>query len=78
MENAMCHDFNPLEQFQSYQYPNMRPDEIVLSLRDPAAMEAPYAFADLTDDDDSAVAIMQRLDAIAEEYVQLRERDSDA
>lgn len=48
----MCHHLNALGQFQSDQYPNMRPDEIVLSFRDPAAIEALHVFADLTDDDD--------------------------
>ncbi len=45
-EDAMCHDFNPLEQFQSYQYLYLAPDEIVLSFKDSAAMEALYTFAD--------------------------------
>jgi hypothetical protein len=70
MEDAMCHHINALGQFQSDQYPDMPPDEIVLSFRDPASIEALHAFADLTEDDDLAVAIMQRLDAIAEVYVQ--------
>jgi len=48
----------------------MKTDEIVLSFRDPAAIETLIAFADLTDDDDLAVAIVKRLDAIAEELVQ--------
>ena len=51
----------------------MLPDEIVLSFRDPAAMEALHAFAELTEDDDLAVAIVKRLDAIAEEYVESNE-----
>ena len=33
-------------------------------------MGALYTFADWTDDDDLAVAILKRLDAIADEYVQ--------
>ena len=45
----------------------MLPDEIVLSFRDPAAIEALHAFAEMTEDDDLAVAIVKRLDAIAEE-----------
>ena len=69
----MCHHLNTFGQFQSNQYPDMLPDEIVLSCRDPAAMEALHAFADLTDDDDLAVAIVQRLDAIADEHVQAME-----
>ena len=69
----MCHHLNTFGQFQSNQYPDMLPDEIVLSCRDPAAMEALHAFADLTDDDDLAVAIVKRLDAIAEEYVESNE-----
>lgn len=67
----MCHHLNALEQFQSNQYLCLASDEIVLSFRDPAAIEALHAFADLTEDDDLAVAIVQRLDTIAEEYVQL-------
>jgi hypothetical protein len=53
----MSQDFSPMVQFQGYQYPSMRPDEIVLSFRDPAAMVALYLFADCTDDDDLSVAI---------------------
>ena len=45
----------------------------MLSFRDPAAMEALYTFVELTEDDDLAVAIMKRLDAIADEYVQSNE-----
>jgi hypothetical protein len=71
MEDAMCRHLNAFGQFQSNQYPELGPDEIVLFFRDPAAIEALYAFADLTDDDDLTVAIVKRLDAIAEEYVQL-------
>ncbi len=37
-------------------------------------MEAPYAFADLTDDDDLAVAIVTSLATIADEHVRLWER----
>lgn len=66
----MCHHLNAFGQFQSDQYPDMQPDEFVLSFRDPAAIEALHAFADLTDDDDLAVAIVKRLDAIADDYVQ--------
>ena len=51
----------------------MLPDEIVLSFRDPAAIEALHAFAETTEDDDLAVAIVKRLDAIAEEYVKSNE-----
>jgi hypothetical protein len=36
----MCHHLNALGQFQSDLYPDMLPDEIVLSFRDPAAIEA--------------------------------------
>ena len=42
------------------------------SIREPAAVETLYLFADMTDDDDLAVAILQRLDTIADEYGQLR------
>ena len=77
----MCHRLNALGQFQSDQYLLLAPDEIVLSFKDSAAMEALYTFADWTDDDDLAVAIRKRLDAIIDEYVQscerLKERDSD-
>ena len=59
----MSYHLNAQGQFQSDQYPDMRPDDIVLSFRDPAAMEALHAFADLSDDDDLAVAIVKRLDA---------------
>lgn len=65
----MCRHLNALGQFQSDRYPDMHPDEIVLSFRDPAAMEALHAFAELTEDDDLAVAIVKRLDAIAEELM---------
>lgn len=41
------------------------------TLRDPTAIEALRVFAEMTEDDDMAVAIMKRLDAIAEEYMQL-------
>ena len=61
----MSYHLNEQDQFQSEQYPDMRPDEIVLSLRDPAAMEALYVYADMTDDDDLAVPILKRLEAIA-------------
>jgi hypothetical protein len=64
MEDAMCHHFNAFGKFQSGQYPNMQPDEIVLSFRDSAAIEALHVFADLTDDDDLAMAIVKQLDAI--------------
>lgn len=67
-EDAMCHHLNAIGQFQSNQYLFLAPDEIVLSFRDPTAMEVLHAFADLTEDDDLAVAIVKRLDAIAEEY----------
>jgi hypothetical protein len=67
----LCHQLNTLGQFQSDQFPNMRPDEIVLSFRDPAAIVVLHAFADLTDDNDLAVAIVKRLDAIADENVQV-------
>ncbi len=40
--------------------------------------EALFVFADMTDDDDLAVAIVKRLDAIADEPVQLGARDSDS
>ena len=41
---------------------------MVLSSKNPAAIEAQYAFTDLTDDDDDlAVAILKRLDKIADE-----------
>lgn len=62
MEDAMSHHLNVLGQFQSDQYPDIQPDEIMLSLRDPGAIEALHVFADLTDDDDLAVAIVQRLE----------------
>lgn len=65
----MCHYLNALGQFQSDQYLCLAPDEIVLSFRDPAAIEALQAFADLTEDDDLPGAIVQRLDAIADECV---------
>ncbi len=65
----MRYHLNTLGQFQSDQYPEMRSDEIVLSFRDPAAMEALHAFADLTDDDALAVVTVKRLDAIAEELM---------
>ena len=74
----MCHYLNALGQFQSDQYLFLAPDEIVLSFKDSAAMEALYTFADWTDDDDLAVATRKRLDTIAEEYVQSWERDADA
>ena len=35
-------------------------------------MEALCVYADMTDDDDLAVAILQRLDTIADEYGQFR------
>ncbi len=73
----MCHHLNAHGQFQIDQYLYLAPDEIVLSFKDSAAMEALYTFADMTDDDDLAVAIRKRLDAIAEEYVRSWERDSD-
>ena len=41
----------------------------MLSFKDSAAMEALYTFADWADDDDLAVAIRKRLDAIAGEHV---------
>jgi hypothetical protein len=66
----MSHHLNKQGQFQSDQSPYLAPDEIVLSFRDPASMEALHDFADLTDDDDLAVAIVKRLDAIAVEYGQ--------
>ncbi len=66
----MCHHLNKQRQFQSDHYLYLAPDEIVLSFKDPAAMEALYVFADMTDDDELAVAILKRLDAIAEEVVQ--------
>ncbi len=50
----------------------------MLSFKDPVAMESLYAFADWTDDDDLAVAIRKRLDALTDEHVQSWERDSDA
>jgi hypothetical protein len=71
MEDALSLHLNSLGQFQSDQYPNLAPDEIVLSFKDPAAMEALYTFADLTEDDDLAVAIVKRLDAIAKENLKL-------
>jgi hypothetical protein len=71
MEDAMCRHLNAFGQFQSDQYPDMLPGEIVLSLRDPAAIEALHAFSELTEDDDLTVAIVKRLDAIAEENLQL-------
>ena len=67
MEITICHRLNALGQFQSDQYPDIGPDEIVLSFRNPAAIEALHAFADLTEDDDLAVAIVKRMDAMAEE-----------
>jgi hypothetical protein len=69
----MSQYLNKYCQFQSDQYPDMLPDEIVLSFHDPATIEALYAFAELTEDDDLAVAIVRRLDAIAEEYVESNE-----
>ena len=68
----MSRHVNTLGQFQSDQYPDMLPDKIVLSFRDPAAIEALHAFAELTEDDDLAVALVKRLDAIVEENLQLR------
>ena len=65
----MCHHINAHGQFQSDQDADMLPDEIVLSFGNPAAMEALHAFAELTEDDDLAVAIVKRLDAIAEELM---------
>ena len=67
----MSYDLCAIAKFQSYQYPNMRPDEIVLSFRDPAATEALHAFAELTEEDDLAAATVKWLDAIAEEGGQL-------
>lgn len=69
----MCQHLNAFGEFQSDQYPDMRPD--VLSFRDPAAVEALHAFADMTEDDDLAVAIVKRLDAIAGEYRQSERQD---
>ncbi len=66
----MSRHLNAHGQFQSDQYLFLAPDEIVLSFKDSAAMEALYLFADWTDDDDLAVAIRKRLDAIADEVVQ--------
>lgn len=63
--------------FEINRLKNLVPDEIVLSFKDPAAIEALYTFADLTDDDDLAVAIVKRLDAIAEEYVKLVRRSDE-
>lgn len=48
-------------QFQSDQCLHLAPDEIVLSFKDSAAI---VVFADMTDDDDLAVAIRKQLDAI--------------
>lgn len=42
----MCYHFSTQGQFQSNQYPDMGPDEIVLSFRDPAAIEALHVLAD--------------------------------
>ncbi len=67
----MCHYLNAHGQFQSDQYLFLAPDEIVLSFKDPAAMGALYTFTDWTDDDDLAVAILKRLDTIADERVRL-------
>lgn len=59
MEDAMSHYLNEKGQFQSDQSLYLAPDEIVLSLRAPAAMEALYVYAELTDDDDLAPALTQ-------------------
>ncbi len=64
----MSHHFNAHGQFPSDQYLFLAPDEIVLSFKDPAAMEALYTFANWTDDDALAVAIRKRLDTIVHEF----------
>ena len=63
----MCHHLNALGQFQSDQYPNMRPDEIMLSFRLFCNRVVAH-IADLTEVDGIAVVIVKRLDAIADEF----------
>lgn len=60
----MGHHINNEGQFQSDKYPDLPPDKIILSFKDPHAKEALRRYAELTDDKVLAEDILIRLKTI--------------
>ena len=60
----MGHHINKYGQFQSDKYPNLDADKIVLSFKDPIAEPALLLYANLTQDEDLAEDIRERLRTI--------------
>ena len=63
----MGHHINEAGQFQSDKYPDLAPDKIVLSFKDPIARSALRKYATMTLDFELGHDIIERLDAIEKE-----------
>ncbi len=60
----MGHHINDQGRFQSDKYPDLAPDKIILSFKDPAARYALRRYAERTDDMDLAQDILMRANSI--------------
>ena len=63
----MGHHINKKGQFQSDKYPELAPDKIVLSFKDPVARKALILYASYCFDNNLAIDILTRLRSIKEE-----------
>lgn len=62
----MGHHLNEKGQFQSDKYPDLPPDKMILSFKDPAARKALRVYAEHTEDKELAEDILERLQTIEE------------
>ena len=62
----MGHHIDSQDRFQSDKNPELPPDKIILSFKDPAAKKALEIFASVTDDKELANDILYRLRSLAE------------
>lgn len=63
----MGHHIDSEGRFQSDKYPDLAPDKIILSLKDPYAFNALKEYANHCNDRELANDIMKRLQTISEE-----------
>lgn len=63
----MGYHINSEGQFQSDKYPDLPPDKIILSFKDPLAREALFLYAKNTKDNMLAEDILARIQSIVEE-----------
>jgi len=63
----MGHHINEKGQFKSDKYPDLPPDKIILSFKDPLARKALKLYAELTKDTELAKDIVTRINTVEDE-----------